>query len=179
MKQNKLKEGLIQVYTGNGKGKTTAALGLALRAVGHNLKVIIIQFMKGSKNYGEFKAIKKYLPQIKIEQFGLTTFVNKNNPSKKDIELAQKGLKRARRAILSRVYDLVILDEINVTMDFNLISVEDVLQLIEEKPPNVELILTGRYVPEEIIEKADLVSEVKEIKHWFTKGVDTRKGIEY
>ena len=179
MNQSKLKEGLIQVYTGNGKGKTTAALGLALRAIGHGLKVIIIQFMKGSKNYGEVKAINKYLPQIKIEQYGLTSFVDKNNPSKKDIELAQNGLKRARRAIFSQLYDIVILDEINVAMDFNLISVEDILQLIEDKPPSVELVLTGRYVPEKIIEKADLVSEVKEIKHWFKKGVDTRKGIEY
>lgn len=179
MKKDKLKEGLIQVYTGNGKGKTTAALGLALRAIGHDLRVIIIQFMKGSKNYGEVKAINKYLPQIKIEQFGLTTFVNKNNPSKEDIKLAQKGLKRARRAILSQLYDLVILDEINVAMHFKLIPVDDVLQLIEDKPLKVELVLTGRYIPEEIIEKADLVSEVKEIKHWFKEGVDTRKGIEY
>ncbi len=171
-------KGLVQIYTGDGKGKTTAALGQGLRACGHGLKVIMIQFMKGKINYGELKAVKK-LPNFKIEQYGLNTFVDRDRPSKKDIELAGKGFQRAINIIKSRKYDMVILDEINIAVDYGLVNLTDLLKLIKTKPKKVELILTGRYAPEALIKLADLVSEVREIKHHFQKGVAARKGIEY
>ena len=138
--------GTIQIYTGDGKGKTTAALGQALRAAGHNLKVIVIQFMKGKINYGELEAVKK-LPNFTIEQYGLPTFVDKDNPSKEDMELAKKGFKRAKEVIMSGSYDFVILDEINIAVDYGLVPLDKLLELVKSKPANVELILTGRYAP--------------------------------
>jgi len=172
-----LKLGLVQVYTGNGKGKTTSALGLAMRAVGHGFKVIMIQFMKGKVNYGELNSAKKL--GIEIIQFGRPTFVDKDNPDPIDIEEARKALSFAKKILKEGKYDIVILDEINVALDFNLISLEDVLDLIESKPESVELILTGRYAHAKVVERADLVSEIIEIKHPYMKGVEARKGIEY
>lgn len=169
---------MIQIYTGNGKGKTTAALGLALRAVGHGLKVIMIQFMKGKINYGELTSAQR-LPNFEIEQYGRPDFVNPENPDKEDISLAQTALKRAREVIHSRSYDMVILDEINVAASFGLIQLSDVIDLMRKKPESVELILTGRYMPEEFIEYADLISEIREVKHHFQTGTPARKGIEY
>jgi len=177
LKQNQ-KKGLVFVYTGNGKGKTTAAFGLALRAIGHGRKVLILQFMKG-REYGETAAVKKYLPNLKVEQFGQDTFVTKDNPSPLDIELANKGLAIARKAILSDDYDLIILDEINVAIDFELIPMEEVLNLIKIKPERLTLGLTGRYASQEIIDHADLVTEMKEIKHPYTKGVTSKEGFEF
>lgn len=179
MSRPRLKKGYIQVYTGNGKGKTTAALGLALRAVGHGYKVFMLQFMKGSKEYGELQAAEKYLPNFIIMQSGLETFVSKENPSKKDIELARKGLDIAKKVVSEGHYDLVILDEINVALDFKLFPLEDVLSLIKSKPGHVELILTGRYAPREILETADLVSEVTLVNHPYYHGVEARQGIEF
>jgi len=173
-----LKKGLVQVYTGNGKGKTTAAMGLALRAVGSGMKVCMIQFMKGRVNYGELEAAK-HLPGFDIVQFGRPEFVDKNNPLPIDIEEAKKGLKYAEDIIEKGNYDIVILDEVNVAVDFNLLSKEDVLKVIEKKGENTELILTGRYAPKEFIERADLVTEMKEIKHPYQKGIQARKGIEF
>jgi len=173
-----LKKGLIQVYTGDGKGKTTAALGLALRAAGHGLRVYIIQFMKGWPNYGELKAVK-FLPGVTIRQFGGPHFVNRNNPSPNDIRMAREALEEARRAILSGDYDIVILDEINVALDFGLITLEEVLALLEEKPEGVELVLTGRNAHPEIIRRAHLVTEMKEVKHPYREGILARKGIEF
>ncbi|MDI6840979.1 MAG: cob(I)yrinic acid a,c-diamide adenosyltransferase [bacterium] len=170
--------GTVQVYTGNGKGKTTAAIGQALRAVGHGLKVIMIQFMKGKINYGELIAAKN-LSGFTIEQYGLPTFVDKNKPSQEDKELAKKGFKRAKMVIKSGDYDMVILDEINVAIDYGLVSLSELLELIKTKPKNVELILTGRYAPKEEIEIADLVTDMKEIKHHYQKGIQSREGIEY
>jgi cob(I)alamin adenosyltransferase len=169
---------MIQIYTGNGKGKTTAALGLGLRAVGHGLKVIMIQFMKGEINYGELEAVK-HLPDFKIEQHGRPDFVNPENPDKEDIRLAEQALKRAVKVIKNKEFDIVILDEINVAVSFGLIKAEKVIELIKNTSKKTELILTGRYMPEEFIKYADLISEVREVKHHFQAGVPARKGIEY
>ena len=170
--------GTVQVYTGDGKGKTTAALGQALRASGHGLRIIVIQFMKGQIKYGELEAVKN-IPGFVIEQYGLPTFVDKDNPSKEDIELAKKGFERAKEVILSGEYDMVILDEANVALDYGLLKLDEVIDLIKKKPKNVELILTGRYAPQEILEIADLVTDVREIKHFYQKGIQAREGIEY
>jgi cob(I)alamin adenosyltransferase len=166
------------VITGNGKGKTTAAFGQALRAIGHGYKVFVLQFMKGRK-YGEFIAMEKYLPDLTIHMSGLDSFVMRGNPAAIDIEMAQKGLNTARNAIMSGKYDMVILDEINVALDFKLIKLKDVIELIKNKPQNLDLILTGRYAPKEIMKIADTVSEVQEIKHHYKAGIKDRAGIEY
>ncbi len=170
----------MQVYTGEGKGKTTAALGLALRAAGRGLRVYICQFMKGRET-GEFKAIEKFLSTyIEIHKCGGRKFVmDRNNPPEEEILRARAGLTEARKAMLSGSYDIVILDEVNVAIYFNLIEEDDVLGLIREKPENVELVLTGRNAPKSIIEIADLVTEMKEIKHYYKDGVPAREGIEY
>ncbi|MEO0123263.1 MAG: cob(I)yrinic acid a,c-diamide adenosyltransferase [candidate division WOR-3 bacterium] len=169
---------MIQIYTGNGKGKTTAALGIAMRAVGHGKKVIMIQFMKGKINYGELKSAK-LLKNFKIEQYGRPDFVDKDNPAKIDIELAKKGFERAKELIKSKKYDIIILDELNVAVDYGLISVKEVVELLKKTPKKIEIIITGRYMPEELQDYADLISEIIEVKHYFQQGVKARKGIEY
>jgi cob(I)alamin adenosyltransferase len=174
----KIAKGLVIVITGNGKGKTTAAFGQALRAIGQGYKVFVLQFMKGRK-YGEFIAAKKYLPHLTIRMSGLDSFVMRDNPAAIDIELAQKGLDDAQKAINSEKYDMVILDEINVALDFKLIDLQKVIDIINNKPAGIDLILTGRYAPPEIIELADTVSEVKEVKHHYAAGIKDRAGIEY
>jgi len=167
---------LIQVYTGSGKGKTTAAFGQALRAVGAGLKVFIGQFVKG-KNYSELKALKK-IKNIKIEQFGRGCFI-KREPNKKDIELARIGLERVRKIISIGIYDMVILDEITVALKLGLLKLGDIISLIKNTSKKTELILTGRNAHPEILKIADLVSEIKDRKHYYKKGVKARKGIEY
>jgi len=178
MTKPKLKEGLVQVYTGNGKGKTSAAFGLALRAIGRGLKVYIIQFIKGGFDYGELYIIDK-LPNLKLKAFGQGKFVTQFPPSKKDVEIAKEALELAKKIVKSGEYDIVILDEVNVAISLRLIKTEEVINLIKEKPEHVELVLTGRYAPKEIIDIADLVTEMKEIKHPFQKGIPPRKGIEF
>ena len=173
-----MKKGLIQVYTGNGKGKTTAALGLALRAVGHGMKVLMVQFMKGNVQYGELESAKKLSPHLTIKQVGRETFISKSNPDPKDLQLAQEGFSMAKKAIQNKEYDIVILDEINLAIDYGLIPVKDVLQLIDSKPETIELILTGRNVKREILERADLITEMVDRKHYYDKGVPAREGIE-
>lgn len=168
-------QGYIQVYTGNGKGKTTAAFGLALRAAMADKKVWIGQFMKGT-DYSELK-VAKYIENIKIEQLGNECFVGAN-PRTKDYEDAENGLNRVREA-LKLDYDLIILDELNCALFFGLLNIEDVIEVINSRKPEVEIIITGRYAPDEIIEIAHLVTEMKEIKHYYTQGVLARKGIEY
>lgn len=174
----KTDRGLVMVITGNGKGKTTAAFGQALRAIGQGYRVFVLQFMKGRK-YGEFLAAEKYLSHLTIHMSGLDSFVMRDNPASIDIEWAQKGLDAARKAIASGKYDMVILDEINVALDFKLISLPEVIELIKNKPANLDLILTGRYAPAEIIALADTVSEIQEVKHHYNKGIKDRAGIEY
>ena len=174
----KYRKGILQVYTGNGKGKTTAAFGQALRAIGQGYKVCVIQFMKGRK-YGEFLAAEKYIPDLTVHLSGLDSFVMRDNPAPLDIELARQGLDLARRAISSGDYDMIILDELNVAADFKLIPLADVIDLIKSKPATLDLILTGRYAPPEIIELADTVSEICEIRHHYNAGVKDRAGIEY
>ncbi|NMC27256.1 MAG: cob(I)yrinic acid a,c-diamide adenosyltransferase [Syntrophomonadaceae bacterium] len=172
------KRGLVMVITGNGKGKTTSAFGQALRAIGQGYKVCMIQFMKGRK-YGEVIAGEKYLPDLTFYQFGLDSFVMRDNPAGIDVQLARQGFEKAKEVVSSGEYDMVILDEINVAVDFGLIPEEEVLQLIKNKPPNVDLLLTGRYASEKLREIADMVSEVTEIKHHYQAGIKDRAGIEY
>jgi len=167
---------MIQIYTGNGKGKTTAALGLAIRAAGARKKVYICQFIKG-KPYSELLCLKK-IKNITIEQFGRGCFIKKT-PSKADIEFAGKGLEKAKKMVESKKFDLIILDEINCAIDVKLIEASDVLDLINNTPRSIELVLTGRNAPRALINAADLVSEIHEIKHYYRTGVKARKGIEF
>ena len=171
-------KGLIQVFTGNGKGKTSAALGSILRAVGHGLKVFIVFFMKGKYPYGEFNSLPK-LPNVEVASFGLRCLIDRNNINPEEIRQAELALQTASEAMLSGKYDMVVLDEVNVAVYFKLIPLDDVIRLIEEKPPGIELILTGRYAEDTVIERADLVTEMRKVKHPYDKGVKARKGIEY
>ena len=172
-----LKKGFIHVYTGNGKGKTTAAIGVGIRATGEGLKVIMIQFMKG-RRYSEIDALQ-HIKNFTVVQFGRDEFVSKEKLDQIDIDLAQKGLLYTKDVVQNGLYDLVILDEINVAVDFHLISLEDLITLIAMKPETVELVLTGRYASPEIIKHADIVSEILEIKHPYQTGVQSRKGIDW
>lgn len=175
----KLKQGLVQIYTGNNKGKTTAALGLTLRAVGHGFHVYIIQFMKGRQDYGELRGLKRLEPECQIEQFGTAGWVFKGQAKEEDLLEARQGLDRAREIINSGVWDLVILDEILNAIWFQLIPEEEVLALLELKPEHVEVVMTGRNASQNLIEKAQLVTEMVPIKHPFELGIQARKGIEF
>ena len=173
-----MEKGLIQVYTGNGKGKTTAALGLALRAVGHGFKVLMVQFMKGNIAYGELESARKLSPYLTIKQMGQKTFISRAHPNPTDLQLAQEGFFIAKKAIENEEYDIVVLDEINMAVDYGLIPLNHLLQLIDSKPETVELILTGRNAKAEIMDRADLVTEMVDRKHYYTEGVSAREGIE-
>jgi cob(I)alamin adenosyltransferase len=173
-----LTKGTVQVYTGNGKGKTTAALGQALRACGHGLKVYMIQFMKGSENYGEV-IIRASVPGLTLIQSGLPTFVEKGNPSEEDLRLAKEGMRLANQAVDDAACDMLILDEVNVAVDYGLVSAKEVLDLIGRRPAQMEIILTGRYAPDEFVEVADLVTEMVEVKHHYASGLEMREGIEF
>ena len=166
------------MYTGNGKGKTTAALGLVLRAAGAGLKTLIIQLMKDYP-YSELDSLQRLEQWIQLERYGNDAFVlRKTPPGEKDLNAAHEALVRGRQAMLSGQYDLIVLDEVCVAIYFELLTVRDVLTLLAQKPPPVELVLTGRYCPAEIIARADLVSEIREVKHYYQKGVVARTGFE-
>jgi cob(I)alamin adenosyltransferase len=166
---------MIQVYTGNGKGKTTAALGLALRASGAGLRVYILQFLKKGC-FAEIKALKG-IKNIKLEQCGRGCFL-KSKPAARDLSLARRGLEKARQAISGKAYAVVILDEINVALRLGLLEIEEVIYLLKSSPEKKEIVLTGRYLHPEIKKIADLVSEIREVKHYFKKGIKGRKGFD-
>jgi cob(I)alamin adenosyltransferase len=168
--------GLVQVYTGRGKGKTTAALGLAMRAAGHNLKVAIIHFMK-IWDYGEVRSLKKL--GIDLFRYGTTELIDPTSPSPTDFEEASKALSKAEELIERGGYNILILDEITLAIDFRLVPLKRVLDLLDKKPDNLEIVLTGRTCPQELIDRADLVSIINELRHPYQKGVEARRGIEF
>jgi cob(I)alamin adenosyltransferase len=171
-------KGLVEVFTGEGRGKTSAALGIAIRAVGHGLRVHIVFFMKGEFPYGEQKTLAK-LPNLTFDRFGFKTFVNPDDVKPSEKQQASKALEAARTAMLSSNYDVVVLDEVNVAVSWKLIDIEEVVKLIKDKPEKVELILTGRYAHPRIIELADLVTEMIKIKHPYDNGLLARRGMDY
>jgi cob(I)alamin adenosyltransferase len=169
-------KGFVQLYTGNGKGKTTAALGISLRVAGAGKRVFFAQFVKGMP-YSELNALSGF-DGIKVKQYGRDCFI-KNKPTEDDILAAQKGFDEVKNMISSDFYDVVVLDEICIALHYNLINTEDLISILKNKPEATEIILTGRYAPSELIDFADLVTEMKEIKHYFTKGIQAREGIEF
>jgi cob(I)alamin adenosyltransferase len=174
-----LKKGLIQVYTGDGKGKTTAALGLALRAIGRGLKVVMIQFLKGDRETGELNMAQGLHPGLVIKPMGRNGFVNGENPAAEDISIAKAALSETRRVLDEDVCDLLILDELNVAVAMGLVEEATVLKIMDDKPSTMELILTGRGAPESFMEKADLVTTMQCTKHYFDRGEPAREGIEF
>ena len=170
--------GFIHLYTGDGEGKSITAFGLALRAVGHGYKVIIVQFMKGRKDVGEYKIRRRLAPNYEIHQFGRREFIDLKNPEPIDYELAERGLNFARKALRMKPH-LLILDEINLAVSVGLIKLSDVLDLLRDIPESTTVVLTGRNAPRELVERADLVTEMREVKHPWRVGVQARRGIEY
>lgn len=177
-KRTQLEKGLVHVYTGDGKGKTSAAFGMALRAVGDGLKVYVIQFIKGGFDYGELHVAPK-LENLKLKAFGRGEFIKKSPPPAEDVKLAEKALSLAKETVHSGSYDVVVLDEINVAINLGLVKLEEVIELVKSKPAHVELVLTGRNAASEIIELADYVTEMRGVKHPYRKGVQPRRGIEF
>ena len=175
------KNGLTIVYTGKGKGKTTAALGIALRATGYKKKICMIQFIKGSWHYGEMESSKRLEPEFEMVAIGkgFVGIIDDKSPKEDHQEIAKEAIRISNEKIQSGKYDIVILDEIKYAVNLNLISLDDVLDLIKSKPENVDLVLTGNYAKEEVIEAADLVTEMKEIKHPFQKGIKAKEGIDF
>lgn len=173
------KKGLVLVYTGKGKGKTTAALGLALRATGHDEKIFLLQFKKCDPNYGEIKAINKYLPNIKFVQTGRNRISPEGILVEDDSSLAWNGFLLGKEAVMSGEYDLVIFDEINVAVDYGVLPLEEVLKMLSQRPSHVDIVLTGRNAHQEIIDAADMVSEVRMIKHHYKSGIKARAGMEF
>jgi cob(I)alamin adenosyltransferase len=172
------KRGLIQVYTGQGKGKTTAALGLALRAAGHGLRVEIVQFLKGWPGYGELKGVD-WLPTVAIHAFGRSGWIHPDHPEPEDFDRAANALAFAHQLLAGGDADIVILDEVNVALDYGLLSLADLLGLLDAKPPAMELILTGRNAPPALIQRADLVTEMRLVKHPYDQGIKARRGVEF
>ncbi len=168
--------GYLQVYTGNGKGKTTAALGLAIRAAGAGLSVLFVQFIKGQR-YSEIAALERFSDKITVMQYGRGCFIVQK-PTAEDIEAATRGLEAIRESLKCGKYQLVILDEANIALYYKLFTVDELLSAIRERSPECEVVITGRYAPRELIDAADLVTEMREVKHYYTKGVKARPGIE-
>ncbi len=170
-----MEKSYIHVYTGNGKGKTTAALGLSLRAVCAGKKVFFGQFIKGME-YSELKS-QEFLPNFKMQQFGRDCFIYKD-PTEEDIKIAREGLKICEEVLIQGEYDIVVLDELNIAIYYKLFSADEVIEILKKRASHVEVIITGRYAEEKIIEYADLVTEMKEVKHYYTQGVESRPGID-
>lgn len=175
-KRNKLNKGYVHVYTGNGKGKTTAAIGLAIRAAGAGLRVLFIQFIKGTA-YSEIRALKMLSEQIAVKQYGRGCFIT-GEPSQEDIDAAERGLTEIKQALSDGVYDVVVLDEANIAIQCNLFTIDKLVELIASKPNDVELVITGRYAHPLLLDCADVVTEMKEVKHYYQKGIMARLGIE-
>ena len=169
-------KGYIQIYTGNGKGKTTAALGLTLRAAGAGKKVFFAQFVKGQVS-SEVKALRQFIPSVEIRQYGLECYI-RDTPTQTDIEAARKGLKEVSDIIFSGKYDIVVLDEANIAIFYGLFTADELIRILKQKPSETEIIITGRYVVPELLEIADLVTEMQEVKHYYHQGVEARTGIE-
>jgi cob(I)alamin adenosyltransferase len=176
VKKPRLSPGRVQLYTGDGKGKTTAALGLALRASGHGLRTYIGQFMKGQA-YGELEALRDHA-HITIEQYGSPRCIHREEVTSQHVGEAQEGLTRARKAMLSGEYDLIVLDEVNVAIWFGVLTTEEILAFLDQRPHDVEVVLTGRRAPQALIDRADLVTEMREVKHYYQQGIGARPGIE-
>ena len=176
-----MEKGLVIVYTGKGKGKTTAALGIALRAVGYKKKICMIQFIKGSWHYGEMHSSKKLEPEFEMIAVGkgFVGILDDKSPKEDHKETAKEAIRISKEKIRSGIYDIVILDEINYAVNLELISIKEVMELIESKPSETDLVLTGNYAKKEIIETADLVTEMKEVKHPFQLGIKAKKGIDF
>jgi cob(I)alamin adenosyltransferase len=175
-RRSKLNKGYVHVYTGDGKGKTTAAIGLAIRAAGAGLKVLFVQFIKG-KSYSEIVALKAFSDQISIKQYGRGRFI-KGEPCREDVEAAVRGLAEIKQAFSDGRYDVVVLDEANIAIQCNLFSLDKLVELIACKPSGVEMVITGRYAHPFLVDCADVVTEMKEVKHYYQKGVTARIGIE-
>lgn len=173
-----MEKGLVQVYTGDGKGKTTAAIGLAMRAIGKGFKVYMVQFLKG-RRYGELATAERLAGDFTLVQSGLDSFVKKGEPSDEDLRLAHEGLELARKAVEGGEYDIVILDEVNVAVELGVLTVQEVLPLIDGRPEGVELVLTGRYAPSEFLDRADYITDMRCVRHCYDAGVPLREGIEY
>ncbi|MFA5628801.1 MAG: cob(I)yrinic acid a,c-diamide adenosyltransferase [Dehalococcoidales bacterium] len=179
MTPNKLEKGLVSVFTGDGKGKTSTAIGIASRAAGHGLKIYFAFFLKANNYVHGEKHSLSLLSGVKFESFGCEGWVDKDNIRPEDFEQAQKGFDASRNAVLCGEYDVVIMDEINMAVNLGLVCTDDLLTLIKEKPANVEMILTGRYADAEIVQAADLVTEMLMIKHPYNDGIQARRGIDY
>jgi cob(I)alamin adenosyltransferase len=171
--------GYVQVYTGDGKGKTTASLGLVCRAAGYGHRACIVSFLKGDPNYGELRFIREHMPMVDYHLAGRMNFVDPSDPAPEDVAIADEGMKRAAEAIVSGDYQVVVLDEINVAAGMGLVDELDVLALLDKKPEHVEIVLTGRDAPASFLERADLVTEMRMVKHFYEAGIPARRGIEF
>jgi cob(I)alamin adenosyltransferase len=178
MTPKRLKQGLIQVYTGDGKGKTTCALGLAFRAVGQGFKVFMIQFLKTDFT-GEVEAARRLAPDFTIQSFGTPGFPRLTDPAPETLEAILQAFTRARQVILDGQHDLVILDEVNLSLTYGLVSLQEMLEVLRRRPSHVEVVLTGRAAPPELVDLADLVTEMRPVKHYFEAGIKARRGIEW
>lgn len=171
--------GYVQVYTGDGKGKTTASLGLVCRAAGYGQRACIVSFLKGDPNYGELRFIREHMPMVDYHLAGRMSFVDPADPAPEDVAIAAEGMERAREAIASGDYHLVVLDEVNVAAGMGLVAEKDVIALLDGRPEHVEVVLTGRDAPESFVERADLVTEMRMVKHFYEAGIPARRGIEF
>lgn len=169
---------MLQVYTGTGKGKTTAALGVALRASGYGMTTLMLSFLKDDPDYGEARAVKN-LPWFTLKQVGRDAFVNFHNPDPIDLKMCRDGWEEAKRAIVNRAADIIILDELNIVLATKMLPTQEVVAFLQEHKQSVELITTGRGAPEELLKAADLVTDMQEVKHYFHKGVSSRNGIDH